>query len=239
MTTCVIIDDEPLAIEILVAYITQVKEIELIKTFTNPIDALSFVQQHQVNLIFLDIEMPLFNGLDFIKTLNYRPSVIITTAYRDYAVESFELEAVDYLVKPIPFHRFIKATSKVTSISVNIKETNVEDTDSTTNITTDEDLWLKIDKKLIRVSSADIIYIESLKDYIRIKTKYTELITYLTMAGIMEKLPPSKFIRIHKSFIISLHKVDIIEGNMVRIADKVLPIGRSFRQGFIDKISDS
>lgn len=237
MTSCIIIDDEPLAIEILVTYIGQVKEIELIKTFTNPIEALSFVQLHKVDLIFLDIEMPMFSGLDFIKTLNYRPAVIITTAYRDYAVESFELEAADYLVKPIPFHRFIKATNKVISLQGNTKEINIEEADNKFTAPTDEDLWLKVDKKFIRISPADIIYIESLKDYIRIKTRFTELITYQTLVGIMEKLPANRFIRIHKSYIICLQKVDVIEGNMVRIADTTLPIGRSFRQGLIDKIN--
>lgn len=237
MTSCVIIDDEPLAIEILVTYIGQVKEIELLKTFTNPIEALSFVQLHKVDLIFLDIEMPMFNGLDFIKTLKYRPAVIITTAYRDYAVESFELEAVDYLVKPISFHRFIKAASKVTALSSGTKEMHTGETDSKLNNASDDDLWLKVDKKFIRISPAEIIYIESLKDYIRIKTKCSELITYQTLVGIMEKLPANKFIRIHKSFIISLQKVDVIEGNMVRIANKTLPIGRSFRQALIEKIN--
>lgn len=114
---CVVVDDEPLAIEILENYLSKLKGFELVSTFTSPVEALGFVQRNKVDLIFLDIEMPLFSGLEFIKTLNYRPAIIITTAYRDYAVESFELETVDYLLKPIAFHRFMMAINKVTNIS--------------------------------------------------------------------------------------------------------------------------
>lgn len=240
MIRCVIIDDEPLAIEILETYLTQISGIQLAGTFTNPIQALSFVQDNKTDLIFLDIEMPLFNGMDFIKTLSYKPVVIITTAYRDYAVESFEMEAIDYLVKPIPFHRFIKATNKAISLlskDNKIQKTSIEEIDKTEGQTTDSDLWLKADKKFLRISMSDIIYIESLKDYIRIKTKDNELITYQTLTGIMEKLPAAKFVRIHKSFIVCIQKIDIVEGNMVRIADKILPVGRVFRQGLIDRIN--
>ena len=208
-------------------------DFELTASFTNPVEALAYVHRYKTDLIFLDIEMPLFNGLEFAKTLNYSPAIIITTAYRDYAVESFELEAVDYLLKPIAFHRFLKATTKVLN-----KLSPLPDTDETPAANmqdTTEDIWLKINKQLVRVAIADIFYIESLKDYIRIKTSYSELITYHTLNGIMEKLPAAKFIRIHKSYIAAIQKIDAIEGNMIRIAGNTLPIGRNFREDLIEK----
>ncbi|MDN5288510.1 MAG: DNA-binding response regulator [Mucilaginibacter sp.] len=234
MIKCVIIDDEPLAIEVIQSYLGRMADFELMASFTNPVDALAYVHRNKIDLVFLDIEMPLFNGLEFAKTLSYNPAIIITTAYRDYAVESFELEAVDYLLKPIAFHRFIKAITKVTN---KIAGTSAIHEDMFPgNVTGEnEDLWVKVDKRLIRIAISEIFYIESLKDYIRIKTSYSEFITYHTLNGIMEKLPATKFFRIHKSYIAAIQRIDAIEGNMIMIAGKTLPIGRSYREELIEK----
>lgn len=234
MIKCVIIDDEPLAIEIIQTYLQKLADFELLTCFTDSVEALAYVHKNKVDLLFLDIEMPLINGLEFVKTLNYSPDIIITTAYRDYAVEGFELNVVDYLVKPIAFQRFIGATSKV----IKRRSENasiIEKTDAPIFTQPDEDLWVKVDKKLIRIALNDILYIESLKDYVRIKTKDRELITYYSLNKILEKLPETNFIRIHKSFIASIKKIETIEGNMVTIAGKILPLGRSFRDELINK----
>lgn len=234
MIKCVIIDDEPLAIEIIQTYLEKLADFELLACFTDSVDALAYVHKNKVDLLFLDIEMPLINGLEFVKTLTYSPDIIITTAYRDYAVESFELNVVDYLVKPISFQRFISATSKVIkTISETVPLT--EKIDISTLTKTDEDLWVKVDKKLIRIALNDILYIESLKDYVRIKTKDRELITYYSLNKILEKLPNTNFLRIHKSFIAAVKKIETIEGNRITIAGQILPLGRSFREELIKK----
>lgn len=234
MIKCVIIDDEPLAIEIIQTYLERLSDFELAACFDNAVDALAYVHKNKIDLLFLDIEMPLFNGLEFVKSLHYNPAVIMTTAYRDYAVESFELNVTDYLLKPISFQRFLSATSKVIKSTVQIPAQN-EKTDLVNLVPEEDDLWIKVDKKLIRVAFADILYIESLKDYIRIKTGEKEFITYYSLNKILEKLPETKFIRIHKSYIAALKKIDTIEGNMVMIAGKILPLGRSFREELFKK----
>ncbi|TCN59487.1 MULTISPECIES: LytR/AlgR family response regulator transcription factor [Flavobacterium] len=237
MIKCVIIDDEPLAIEIIQTYLERLSDFELSACFTSAVDALTYVQKNKIDLLFLDIEMPLFNGLEFAKTLNYNPAIIMTTAYRDYAVESFELNVVDYLLKPIGFQRFISATSKVIKIISEIPPAT-EKTDLSNFTGEDEDLWVKVDKKLIRIAINDILYIESLKDYVRVKTKNRELVTYSSLNKILEKLPESKFLRIHKSFIAAVKKIETIEGNRVTIDGKILPLGRIFKEELIKKTQD-
>ncbi|WP_046245538.1 LytR/AlgR family response regulator transcription factor [Hymenobacter terrenus] len=241
MITCAIIDDEPLAIEVLQAHLSRFAGFAPASTFIDPVEGLCFVQRNQVDLILLDIEMPLFNGLNFIKTLTYKPAVIIVTAYRNYAVESFELEAVDYLVKPVSFHRFVKAMSKVTSLITRKQPVIIGDSMSTgtADADTDNDLWLKVDKKLVRISLGDILYVESLKDYIRIKMSSGELIAHQTLNAILERLPTDKFVRIHKSYVVAFQKIDVIEGNMVKSAGQTLPLGRSFRQELLDRVFKS
>ncbi|WP_046247352.1 LytR/AlgR family response regulator transcription factor [Hymenobacter terrenus] len=239
MITCIAIDDEPLAIEVLQTYLERFADLSLAGTFTDPVVALSFVQRNQPDLIFLDIEMPLFNGLDFIKTLTYRPAVILVTAYRNYAVESFELEAVDYLVKPVPFQRFVKAVSKVTGLLLRPQRPSSDALTPPPKLTpaeTEQDIWLKVDKKLVRVAPADIFYLESLKDYVRISTSHGDLITYQTLQAMLALLSADKFVRIHKSYVVAVQKMEVIEGNMVKAGGQMLPVGRSFRQELLERV---
>ena len=167
---CIIIDDEPLAIEVLKQHIEKIKDLEIIGTFSNAMEAFTIVQEQKVDLMFLDIQMPKLTGIDFLKTLHNPPQVILTTAYREYALEGYELDVVDYLIKPIPFDRFLKALSKafrnnVTPVSSNIEQTTEQDTISKPFV------YVKVDKTMVRVELENIIYVESLKNYVRIKTK--------------------------------------------------------------------
>jgi DNA-binding LytR/AlgR family response regulator len=227
---CIIIDDEPLAIEVLERYVQQTPQLQLVTTFQNPVEAFHYLQKEVIDLIFVDIEMPVLTGMDLLKTLKQAPKAIITTAYRDFAVESYELNVIDYLVKPIPFHRFIKAVQKA-FLAEGSTPMHSADTNTTLN-----EIWVKADKKLHRITLEDIYYIESLKDYIRIKTKQEEVITYQTMQAILQKLPSDQFVRIHKSFIVALSYITAIEGNQVFVGKAALPIGRLYKEQFLSII---
>jgi two-component system, LytTR family, response regulator len=233
MTKCVIVDDEPLAIEIIETYIRQIKDAVLIEKFTDPVEAFTFLQKNSVDVLLLDLNMPMLNGMELLKSLKQKPAIIITTAYRDFAVESFELDVLDYLVKPIAFPRFLKAINKAINISAQTVPEPVT-SESKEEVNT---LWLKVDKKLIPVTVSEILYIESLKDYVRVVTPIQKLVVYHTLQALLEKLPEPEFIRIHKSFIVQVTKVESIEGNMVHVKNVTLPIGRNFRKGLLEKVS--
>lgn len=218
---CLIIDDEPLAIDVIENYLQRLN-ITQIHRCENGIDAFQLLQQQAFDLIFLDIEMPLLTGLDLLKSLKDPPNVIITTAYRDYAVEGFEFEVLDYLVKPISFPRFIKAMERA------FKNTRPEDF-----------LFLKVDRKFVKIDIDDILYIESLKDYIRVKTKQDAWVSYQTLTSITDKLPKEKFIRIHRSFTIAIDKVTSIDGSFVEIDGQQIPISREQKQEVMKRIAGS
>jgi DNA-binding LytR/AlgR family response regulator len=227
---CLVVDDEPLAIDIIENYLQRFENVES-RRCENALDAFRILKEEKYDLIFLDIEMPMLTGLDFLATLKDPPPVIITTAYRDYAVESFEFEALDYLVKPISFPRFVKAFERALK-SVTNNESLPENNQGDEN----EYLFLKVDRKFVKITMSDILYIESLKDYIRVTTKSSSFISYQSLTSITEKLPPEKFIRIHRSFTIGIDKVNSVEGNCVEIDGKLLPISREHRQEVLKKI---
>jgi two-component system LytT family response regulator len=227
---CLIVDDEPLAIDIIENYLQRFENVET-RRCENALDAFRLLKEEKYDLIFLDIEMPMLTGLDFLGTLKDPPPVIITTAYRDYAVEGFEFEALDYLVKPISFPRFLKAFERALK-----SVTNTENLPENNQGDENEYLFLKVDRKFVKIMMSDILFIESLKDYIRVTTKYSSLISYQSLTSITEKLPSEKFIRIHRSFTIGIDKVNSIEGNCVEIDGKLLPISREHRQEVIKKI---
>jgi two-component system LytT family response regulator len=227
---CLIVDDEPLALDIIENYLQRFEHVEC-RRCENALDAFRLLKEEKFDLIFLDIEMPMLTGLDFLGTLKDPPPVIITTAYRDYAVEGFEFEALDYLVKPISFPRFLKAFERAMK-SVSTTENSSENNPADEN----EYLFLKVDRKFVKIMMSDILYIESLKDYIRVTTKSSSLISYQSLTSITEKLPTDKFIRIHRSFTIGIDKVNSIEGNCVEIDGKLLPISREHRQEVLKKI---
>ena len=227
----IIVDDEPLAINVLKNYIRQIKELELVTTFSNAVDASSFLQSNEVDLIFLDIHMPILDGLEFLKTLRKAPMVIITTAHEEFALESYELEVLDYLVKPIPFPRFLKAVNRI------MKLKKIDITSDKGNINEHPSIFVKVDKKkLQKIYLDEIIVIESLKDYIRIKTTTGKYIVHKTLTSFTEELPSNQFIRIHRSFTICIDKVQVVEGNSVEIDNTRYTIGRSYINDVKSKI---
>jgi DNA-binding LytR/AlgR family response regulator len=220
---CIIVDDEPLAIEIMESYVSKVDQLKLEGTFRNAVSAFTFLQQHPVDLIFLDIQMPRLSGIDFLKTLKNPPKVIFTTAFRDYALDGFELEVADYLLKPIPFDRFLKAVAKVLHAPVSPAVTPVK------SDTTDNYVYFKVDKKMIKTRMADILYIESIKDYVKVRTAEKEVVTQQKISYLEESLPKEQFIRIHRSFIVNREKIDAYSATDVEIGKFNVPIGRNYK----------
>lgn len=228
---CIIIDDEPLAIKVLENFLNDFNNMELIATFNTAVAALPTLEKDEIEVIFLDINMPKMSGLEFLRSLSKKPLVVITTAYREFAVESFDLDVLDYLVKPIPFGRFLKTIHKITS-QINLKKGNIDDA----SLKKDPHIFLKVDKKLIKVKLRDILYIESLKDYIKVITTLENYLVHRSMISIVEELPSEIFIRIHRSFTISINKIKSIEGNSVEIDNRRIPIGRNYLQFVKQKI---
>ena len=220
---CIIIDDEPLAIQIIENYLNEFQNFELITTFKNPLDAITALEEYDVDVVFLDINMSKMNGLEFVKTLETKPNIVITTAYREYAVESYDLDVLDYLVKPIPFNRFLKAVNKITQ-QVYFQKGNKKEL----AVNNGPYIFLKVDKKLVKIKFDDIFYIESLKDYIKVFTAIGDYLVHSSLTGITEELPKDNFIRIHRSYTIAIDKVVSIEGNLVEIKSKRIPIGRKY-----------
>jgi len=225
---CIIVDDEPLAIEIMESYVGRIDQLEICGTFRNAVSAFTFVQQNPVDLIFLDIQMPKLSGIDFLRTLKNRPKVIFTTAFRDYALEGFELEVVDYLLKPIPFDRFLKAIAKVLHQPSIPPPSLPFKTDNAENF-----VYFKVDKKMVKTRMADILYIESVKDYVKVKTVEKEIITQQKISYLEESLPREQFIRIHRSFIVNLNRIDAYTATDVEIGKSSVPIGRNYKNDVI------
>jgi len=228
-----ITDDEPLAQNVIQQYAQKLPDLTIIGTCNDAICAHKFLQENSVDLLFLDINMPKLSGISFLKNLKNPPLVIFTTAYSEYALEGFELNAVDYLKKPFSFDRFCKAYFRAEEL---LQLKLQSQTDNTTNENTDDFLFIKSDKKTIKVKFEDLYYIEGLGDYIKLHLKDKKLVTNLSMKKIFTLLPKNSFFRTHKSFIISLDKIDAIEGNMTLINGKKLPIGNSYRQEFMQFI---
>jgi DNA-binding LytR/AlgR family response regulator len=218
-----IIDDEPLAIDVIENYLQRLEATDITRC-GNAVEAFQILQKKTVDCIFLDIEMPLLSGLDLLKSLKEPPAIIITTAYRDYAVEGFELEVTDYLVKPISFPRFMKALEKIVKSARPLPQKD------------DDHLFLKVDKKFIKVLIADILFIESLKDYVRVHARNNAYITYQSLTEITDKLPADRFARVHRSYTIALDKITGIDGNCVDIAGKLIPVSRENRADVFRKI---
>jgi len=219
----IIIDDEPLAINVLKNYVEQIKELKLVDTFSNAVDASTFLQSNEVDIIFLDIHMPILDGLEFLKTLHEAPMVIITTAHEEFALESFELEVLDYLIKPIPFPRFLKSVNRI----IKLKQGNDSAEKNANN--DHPSIFVKVDKKkLQKIYLDEIVVVESLKDYIRIKTTTGKYIVHKTLSSFTDELPSDQFIRIHRSFTICIDKVQVVEGNSVEIDNIRYTIGRSY-----------
>ena len=225
---CLAVDDEPLALSILKKYIESVDSLELVGCCENAVQALQLLQRYPVDLIFLDIQMPTIMGTEFVRTLKKSPKIIFTTAYRKYAVEGFELDAVDYLLKPISFERFLKSVNKILQTSFNIGDSIYHSFNSIAKSSADY-LYFRADRKMVKVFLEDILYVEGSSDYIKIYTLSKTVTTKHLISSLEETLPRDSFIRIHRSFIVSLNKIDSYNSDMIHIGKKELPIGRLFK----------
>ncbi|WP_434037372.1 LytR/AlgR family response regulator transcription factor [Formosa sp. 4Alg 33] len=219
---CLIIDDESLAIKVIEDHLKNFDHIEIVATFNNPLKAYPIIEREKIDVIFLDINMPQLSGFAFIENLSYKPLIVFTTAYREYAVKSFELNVLDYLVKPIPFNRFLKTMNKV------YQQVYITNATSDLNLQQEPHIFLKVSKKLIKVNLNDILYIESLKDYIKVITTLGDYVVHKSLTAISEELPQSNFLRVHRSYTISINKIKSVEGNTIEIANRRIPIGRNY-----------
>jgi two-component system LytT family response regulator len=240
MIRCLVVDDEPLALHILEDYISKVPFLELVKATTNPIEALTLVQDGGIDLVFLDVQMPELTGLQFLKISNGKAKVILTTAYPQYALEGYELDVVDYLLKPIAFDRFFKSAQKAQTIILPAAKPVVKEEPQPAQYDDflSDFIFVKTEHKIQKVYLHDIMFIEGLKDYISIFTPEERIITLQNMKKMEDALPEKHFIRVHKSYIVALNKIDSIERSRISIGEKVIPIGDTYRDLFFDKIED-
>jgi two-component system LytT family response regulator len=235
MIRCLVVDDEPLALDILEDYISKVPFLSLVKTTTSAIEGLSLVQSDAIDLVFLDVQMPELTGIQFLKIINGKCDVILTTAYSQYALDGYELDVVDYLLKPIAFDRFYKAAQKVLQNSGNTNSSAPE----VISVQKNHDfIFVKTEHKIQKIYLDDILYIEGLKDYISIFTRSERIITLQNMKKMEESLPSKSFIRVHKSYIIALGKIESIERSRIQIGEKIIPIGDTYREYFFKQIEN-
>ncbi len=229
---CAIIDDEYLARQYIADYVQKVPFLELKGEFNSPLKAIDLIKAGKIDLLFLDIQMPDITGLDFLKTLDKKPYVIITTAYKEYALEGYELNVSDYLLKPFSFERFLKAVNKVLEQKEKAPGTGTQLSDDQPETTLHDDyIVIRADRKHYKVNYEDLIYIEGRKAYVTFYTSSKRITALASLKDLEEKLPEKQFIRIHKSYIVSVKKIDLLEGNQIEIGSKKLPIGKSYKKG--------
>lgn len=228
--SCIIIDDEPLARKGLKEYIADVDFLSLTGEFDNPLKAAELIGKGEVQLLFLDIQMPKITGIDFFKTLSNAPPVIFTTAYSEFALDGFEVNALDYLIKPISFERFLKAALKAKEF-YEIRHKNLAEVSASDNY-----FFIKADNKLVKVSFDEIVFVEALQNYVVIHLADRKYMTYLTFKSIEDYLPAHKFVKVHKSYIAAVSKIDSIEGNDLRLGQQHIPISRNLKEEVMDKL---
>jgi DNA-binding LytR/AlgR family response regulator len=232
---CIAIDDELLALDIISEFCSKISYLNLIGTYTNPLDAVELLNSNKIDLIFLDIHMPHINGIEFLKLLYNPPLIIFTTAYKEHAFQGFEYDAVDYLIKPFACDRFTKSVNKAQQL---MKLKNLGDSSNEDKpINSSGFMMVKVEYSTIRVNLDDILYIEGLKDYVKIYTGGKTILTKTTMKNTDEKLPSDRFFRVHKSYIVSINKIDKIENSRIVIGKQRIPIGESFRIPFLKMVN--
>jgi len=228
--TCIIVDDEPPAIRLLEKYVDKIPSLELVKTFTKPLEVLHFLERNLVDIIFLDIQMPDITGIQLSKIVNKSTHIIFTTAYPEFALESYDVAAMDYLLKPIEFERFYKAVQKIQP-----KKTSSQSNSSLKN----KYIFFKTDgkNKFKKVFLTDVLFFQGLKNYVAVQLEDEQIITYSTLKHILEMLPKQDFIQVHKSYIVSIEQIDQIENDAIWIKNRQVPIGNTYRKDFFEKIN--
>ncbi|MEK6151814.1 LytTR family DNA-binding domain-containing protein [Flavobacteriaceae bacterium 3-367] len=238
---CIIIDDEPLALGIIKSYCEEMGKLNVVGTYTNPLDAIEILQTEELDLVFLDIQMPQINGIEFIQALDIKPLFIFTTAYPQYAIEGFELNAADYLVKPIPFSRFVKSINRVKELlelrnRVNVSSENLVSAMGSEN-SMQGFIFVKSDYDNVKIKLDDIKYIQGLKDYLKIHTDQSKpILTLMNFKDIDAKLPKNNFFRVHRSFIVNISRINSIQRSKIVIDDIRIPIGDSYREEFMKRL---
>lgn len=237
MISCLIVDDEQSAIDILRTFVEKTPFLSLMGSMTNPLEALSLLQSQSVDLLFLDIHMPQLSGLDLLRVLKVQTRVILTTAYSEFAVESFELDALDYLLKPIAFERFLKAAQKALNYSLEVSPRWQSEEK------TDDYIFVKTESKgkMTKIKFADILYVEGQKNYVSINTKEESIVTLLNIKDLEERLPARQFMRVHKSYIVSLDKIGAIDGNQILFKNMkaYVPLGETYRSAFFEALQQN
>ena len=229
----IIIDDEPKAIDVIWRYCNDSDVVEVSATFRDPVKAIEFLQNHPVDLLFLDINMPKISGLEFLNILNKKPKVIFTTAYSEYALESYNYDAVDYLLKPIDFKRFLKAVTKAKTL---IHSTENQGLNDPSEIPDDKILYIKSGPQLHKVNSNDVLYLEKDGNYLTFYTNDKKILSRQNMKDIFEILDPTKFIRVHKSYVVAIKHIDIIESHQISIGEVKIPVGRIYRENLMNLV---
>lgn len=218
---CIVIEDEPLALKKLVSFVDKIDYLKISRTFDNAVEAIGYLKSNSVDIIFLDIQMEDFSGIQFLETMKHRPKVIVTTAYDKYAIKGYELDVADYLLKPITFERFVQAVEKVTdNISV------------TLNTTHNDFIFVKTEYRHEKIKISDILYIEGMSEYLRIVTNDKKIMTLQNFKTMEQLLPENLFIRVHKSFIVAIEKIERVERNRIKIKDVVIPVSETYRDRF-------
>jgi len=234
---CIAIDDEPLALEIITDYVSKVPFLELIKTFDNALDSIDYIKTEEPDLMFLDIQMESFTGIQLVQTLSKKPEVIFTTAHDNYAVEGFELNAADYLMKPISFERFVKAVDKVYNKLRPIPEKRSYGEVTISN-PSEKYFFVKTENRLQKVFYDDILYIEGQGDYLRIISRVSKIMTLQNFKTLAAILPEKNFIRVHKSYMVAINKIDSVSRNRISIGDDIIPVSDSYKNSFYDTLRE-
>jgi DNA-binding LytR/AlgR family response regulator len=234
---CIAIDDEPLALEIITAYIEKVPFLKLLKTFDNAIDSIDYIKNNKIDLMFLDIEMESLSGIQLIHALKERPEIIFTTAYDSYAVEGFELDAADYLLKPISFERFVKSVDRVYNNLKASRPKQEGESQSTVRFSSSGNyIFVKTENRLQKVAFSEILYIEGQGDYLKIVTPSAKIMTLQNFKKFEETLPRDNFIRVHKSYLVAINKIESISRNRIKIGNTLIPVSDSYKNAFYEVI---
>ena len=230
--SCIAVDDEPLALEKIKSYVEKVDSLELVSTFDNGISTLSFLKENRIDVMFLDVQMEDLSGIQLLETIALKPKVILTTAYDKYTLKGFELNVTDYLLKPFSFQRFLQAIDKVYDIVLSEKNRTPTSHNENNHKAQQDYIFVRADSKYKKVNFDEILFIEGMKDYIRIHTISDKMMTLKSFIQIAEHLPENIFIRVHKSYLVSISKIDSIERNTIIIGENRIPIGERYRKHF-------
>jgi two-component system, LytTR family, response regulator len=240
---CLVVDDEFLARQLLEGYISKVPYLEIVSLCESALDAIEVLQHNKIDLIFLDVNMPELNGINFLKALKHKPEIIITTAYSEHALEGYQLDVIEYLLKPIYFERFLQAVNKAKDlIELKTKAHNAgkPGTGEAIDNTERDSLFIKVgSQKITKVNIFDIVYIESLHEYVRIHSSKESYTIYHSLKSLLDILPPEQFIQIHRSFIINFNRITVVEGNTVKVDSVELSIGKNYREDFLNKVKSN